>query len=495
MSHSLLHARELAPTPLCEMLGCRYPLILAGMGGVARHELVIAVTEAGGFGFLGMVREPLALIRSEVAKVRQGTYRPFGVNLIPAGTDPQLLSQQIDLCIELRVPVVCLFWDVVPEVVAKLRAAGILVVHQVGSVDDALAAQQAGVDALIVQGVEAGGHVRGRQKLEELLAGVLLVARVPVAAAGGITDGRDVARLLEQGAQAAVLGTALIATDESFAHDYHKQRLVQAQACDTILTEDFHINWPPHAAVRVLENSVTHREHGSPCDGERIVIGEEEGRPIYLFSTDSPLRSMTGDYEAMALYAGMGVGGITAVEPAAQRMARIVAEAVQARRMTAAPQELSSPVCYAGEFEREANQAVIARLDELLEAERAGARVTMETARQVPDAPLRELIDAVHRDEVKWCVMLGHAIRELDATPGSLTGAFYEKAMAIADIRERLAFLNRGQGWVARKLRELLPMVNNPAIERNLTEMLVAHEVNIDKVNAWRENGDPAASR
>ena len=495
MSHSLLHARELAPTPLCEMLGCRYPLILAGMGGVARHELVIAVTEAGGFGFLGMVREPLALIRSEVAKVRQGTYRPFGVNLIPAGTDPQLLGQQIDLCIELRVPVVCLFWDVVPEVVAKLRAAGILVVHQVGSVDDALAAQQAGVDALIVQGVEAGGHVRGRQKLEELLASVLLVAQVPVAAAGGITDGRDVARILEQGAQAAVLGTALIATDESFAHDYHKQRLVQAQACDTILTEDFHINWPPHAAVRVLENSVTHREHGSPCDGERIVIGEEEGRPIYLFSTDSPLRSMTGDYEAMALYAGMGVGGITAVEPAAQRMARIVAEAVQARRMTAPPQELSSPVCYAGEFEREANQAVIARLDELLEAERAGARVTMETARQVPDAPLRELIDAVHRDEVKWCVMLGHAIRELDATPGSLTGAFYEKAMAIADIRERLAFLNRGQGWVARKLRELLPMVNNPAIERNLTEMLVAHEVNIDKVNAWRENGDPAASR
>jgi len=495
MPHSLHYARELAPTPLCEMLGCRYPLILAGMGGVARHELVVAVTEAGGFGFLGMVREPLALMRSEVAKVRQGTYRPFGVNLIPAGTDPQLLSQQIDLCIELRVPVVCLFWDVVPEVVAKLRAAGILVVHQVGSVDDALAAQQAGVDALIAQGVEAGGHVRGRQKLEELLAGVLLVARVPVAAAGGITDGRDVARLLEQGAQAAVLGTALIATDESFAHDYHKQRLVQAQACDTILTEDFHINWPPHAAVRVLENSVTHREHGSPCDGERIVIGEEEGRPIYLFSTDSPLRSMTGDYEAMALYAGMGVGGITAVEPAAQRMARIVAEAVQARRMTAPPQELSSPVCYAGEFEREANQAVIARLDELLEAERAGARVTMETARQVPDAPLRELIDAVHRDEVKWCVMLGHAIRELDATPGSLTGAFYEKAMAIADIRERLAFLNRGQGWVARKLRELLPMVNNPAIERNLTEMLVAHEVNIDKVNAWRENGDPAASR
>ncbi len=495
MSHSLPNARELAPTPLCQMLGCRYPLILAGMGGVSRHELVIAVTEAGGFGFLGMVREPLSLIRSEVAKVRQGTYRPFGVNLIPAGTDAQLLSQQIDLCIELRVPVVCLFWDVMPEVIAKLRAAGILVVHQVGSVDDALAAQQAGADALIVQGLEAGGHVRGRQKLEELLASVLLVAQVPVAAAGGITDGRDVARILEQGAQAAVLGTAMVATDESFAHHYHKQRLVLAQAGDTILTEDFYINWPPHAAVRVLENSVTRREHGSPCDGERIVIGEEDGRPIHLFSTDSPLRSMTGDYEAMALYAGMGVGGITAVEPAARRVARIAAETVQARRMAAPPQELSSPVCYAGEFEREARQAVIVRLDELLEAERAGARVTMETARQTPNAKLRGLIEAVHRDEVKWCVMLGHAIRELDATPGSRTGAFYEKAMAISDIHERLDFLNRGQAWVVRKLRELLPLVNHSTIEQNLTEMLVAHEANIDRVNALRGSGDPSATR
>lgn len=494
MSHTLPDARELAPTPLCEMLGCRYPLILAGMGGVARHELVVAVTEAGGFGFLGMVREPIALIRSEVAGVRQGTSRPFGVNLIPAGTDPQLLSQQIDLCIALRVPVVCLFWDVMPEVIARLRAAGILVVHQVGSLDDALAAQQAGVDALIVQGIEAGGHVWGRQKLEELLASVLLVAQVPVAAAGGIADGRDVARILEQGAQAAVLGTALIATHESFAHPYHKQRLVDAQASDTILTEDFHINWPPHAAVRVLENSVTHRDHGSPFDGQRIVIGEEEGRPIYLFSTDSPLRSMTGDYEAMALYAGMGVGRITAVEPAAQCMARIVAQAVQARRLAAPPPEPSSPVCYAGEFEREANQAVIARLDELLEAERAGARVTMETARQAPNAKLRSLIEAVHRDEVKWCVMLGHAIRELDATPGSLTGAFYGKAMAIADVHERLAFLNRGQGWVVKKLRELLPLVNNAAIEQNLTEMLVSHETNIGKVNALRETADPSAS-
>jgi len=321
----------LPPTDLCRLLGCRLPLLLAGMGGVARSELVAAVTGAGAFGFLGMVREPLALIEREVAQVRARTDLPFGVNLIPAATPAPLLREQVGLCITLRVPVVCLFWDVDRAVVERLRGAGITVVHQVGSVQDALDAQEAGAQALIAQGVEAGGHVRGRQPLAGLLAGVLATARVPVAAAGGRADGRDVARVLAAGAQAAVLGTALVATHESFAHDYHKRRLVAARASDTLLTEDFHVNWPPHAAVRVLRNSVTRGERGDPFGPApatgRTVIGEEEGRPIHLFGTDSPLRSMTGDFEAMALYAGRGVDRIAGVEPAADCVRRIAAEA------------------------------------------------------------------------------------------------------------------------------------------------------------------------
>ncbi|MBN9574053.1 MAG: nitronate monooxygenase [Alicycliphilus denitrificans] len=321
----------LPPTDLCRLLGCRLPLLLAGMGGVARSELVAAVTGAGAFGFLGMVREPLALIEREVAQVRARTGLPFGVNLIPAATPAPLLREQVGLCITLRVPVVCLFWDVDRAVVERLRGAGITVVHQVGSVQDALDAQAAGAQALIAQGVEAGGHVRGRQPLARLLAGVLAAACVPVAAAGALADGRDVARVLAAGAQAAVLGTALIATHESFAHDYHKRRLVAARAGDTVLTEDFHVNWPPHAAVRVLRNSVTRGERGDPFGPApatgRTVIGEEEGRPIHLFGTDSPLRSMTGDFEAMALYAGRGVDRIAGVEPAADCVRRIAAEA------------------------------------------------------------------------------------------------------------------------------------------------------------------------
>ena len=137
----------LSPTPLCQLLGCRLPLLLAGMGGVSRHELVAAVTEAGGFGFLGMVREPLALIEREVAQLRARTDRPFGVNLIPAGTPAALLQSQVDLCIALGVPVVGLFWDVDRPLIARLRAAGITVVHQVGTLQDAIDAQDAGAQA------------------------------------------------------------------------------------------------------------------------------------------------------------------------------------------------------------------------------------------------------------------------------------------------------------------------------------------------------------
>src|SRR6476620_10530100 len=142
------------------------------MGGVARSELVTAVTKAGGFGFLGMVREPPSLIRQEVEAVRRLTAKPFGVNLIPAATDRELLERQLCMCIELTVPVVAL-WDLVPGVVERLRDAGILVVCQVGSADEGHSAQRAGAQILIAQGVEAGGHVRVTTSLKLLLPEVI----------------------------------------------------------------------------------------------------------------------------------------------------------------------------------------------------------------------------------------------------------------------------------------------------------------------------------
>lgn len=315
-------------TEVCDLLGCDYPVVLAGMGGVARSDLALAVTRGGGFGFLGMVREPPGLICCEVEAMRRESSRSFGINIIPAATEPGLLEGQVKTCIDLRVPVIALFWDLRPDLVSRFRDAGTLIVCQVGSVEEGRAAQDAGAQILIAQGVEAGGHVRGTTPLRTLLSELVPLASVPILAAGGMVDGRDLVEMLQLGAQGIVIGTAFIAAPESFAHHYHQQRIVDARADDTILTDIFHINWPIGASVRVLKNSTVRGVRGDPYGPSRV-IGDEQGRPIYLFSTDSPSRIMKGDFEAMALYAGTGIDRIDRIMPAAQRVAQIVDEAVR----------------------------------------------------------------------------------------------------------------------------------------------------------------------
>jgi nitronate monooxygenase len=472
------------------------------MGGVARSELVAAVTEAGGFGFLGMVREPLDLMRSEVRALRERGVERFGVNLIPAATPPDHLMAHIACCVEMKVPVVTLFWDLATEAVRCFLDAGILVVCQVGSAAEALQAQQAGARIIIAQGREAGGHVRGDRPLDAVLTETVAAVDLPVLAAGGIADGQDLATVLALGAQGAVLGTALMASPESFAHDYHKQRLVTAKSADTLLTEAFHINWPRGAKVRVLANSVTRGEQGDPFTAPRKVIGDEEGRPIYLFSTDSPSRVMTGDFEAMALYAGVGVDRITDIVGAGERLRRIVDEATALVDPCLPPAvaeaaATASPVCYADEAD-DAYMGYASRaellpiLNELLEAERAGAQVALRTANETDDPLLKALVREIQRDEARWCSVLAKAVQRLGGRPSRQTGAFYGKAMAIADVNGRLAFLNRGQGWVVRRLTELLPKVRDDILHASLAGMLASHESNIGRIGAVLHAPDPA---
>ncbi len=278
-------------------------------------------------------------------------------------------------------------------------------------------------------------------------------------------------------------------------HDYHKRRIVEAKPGETIHTEAFHVNWPRGAPVRGLPNSVTRGEHGNPFCTEPKIIGEEQGRPIYLFSTDSPLRDMTGDSETMALYASQGAGLITSIPSAAERLNAIVGEAMRALGIAenAGPDEgsiagFSSPACTM----QEANDAYMGYADkdelttflnELIEAERAGARVTLESARAVGTGPLAELLRAVQRDEAHWCAMLVRHVKALGVTPSPETGPFYGNAMAVAELRERIALLNRGQGWVVRKLRENLPRAHDNQLHADLSEMLRSHEINIDRLN------------
>jgi nitronate monooxygenase len=234
----------MAMAAFLERLRLVTPVVQAGMGGgVARHELAAAVSEAGGLGTIGLL--DAASLRDEVAAFRERTDRPLAVNLLLPFARPQHWEAAE------RADAVVTFWG------APRRRTGRLWIHQCGSVAEALAARGAGADAVIAQGAEAGGHVRGTLPALELLeaARAALPRDFPVLVAGGIADRSEVAQALEAGAVAAVLGTRFVASEESRAHPGYKRRLLAAS--DTVLTELFGLGWPaPH---RVVRNAATER--------------------------------------------------------------------------------------------------------------------------------------------------------------------------------------------------------------------------------------------
>jgi hypothetical protein len=152
------------------------------------------------------------------------------------------------------------------------------------------------------------------------------------------------------------------------------------------------------------------------------------------------------------------------------------------------PIEVSSPACSMNEADDAymgyaTRDELVAILTELIEAERAGTRVALDSAREAPGGATSDFLRDLQSDEARWCAMLAGQLKSLGATPSPKVGAFHAKAMAITDLRERIIFVNRGQGWVARKLRELLPRVRDNRLHADLADMLRSHDVNIARAN------------
>lgn len=191
--------------------------------------------------------------------------------------------------------------------------------HTVGDVADALAARDAGVDVLVAQGIEAGGHIRGTTPLDELVPSVREATGLPVVAAGGITTADDVRHAFELGACGVWVGTRFAASEESRAHQEYKEAIVAAKDDGTVYTTDcFDAGWPgaPH---RTLSNSTT-AMYGSNGGAERerdVIAHTASGAPIRRFDYTPPLLGMTGDLLALAMYAGVGAGRVQRIEPAA----------------------------------------------------------------------------------------------------------------------------------------------------------------------------------
>src|SRR2546426_275686 len=204
-------------TRLCERLGIDTPVIVAPMGpSITGPELAAAVSNAGGLGIMSFGANPPPLLRQAIRRVRELTMRPFGVNFIV----PLAQAEQVAVCIEERVPVLSFFWGDPSPYVEPAHAAGLTVLNQVGSVAAAQASARAGVDVVVAQGVEAGGHVAGQVATMVLVPRVVdAVTPTPVVAAGGIADARGLVAALALGAEAVALGTRFLATPEAGAHD------------------------------------------------------------------------------------------------------------------------------------------------------------------------------------------------------------------------------------------------------------------------------------
>ena len=300
-------------------------------GGLAGPELAAAVSNAGGLGVLGMGGLPAQVIREEIRDLRSRTDKPFGVNLIMPlmGEEPQ-----VEVCLEERVPLLILFWGDPTPYVERAHAAGTRIGVQAGSVEEAKAAADAGVDFVIIQGVEAGGHVRGTTGLSIVLpATVDAVRPLPVVAAGGIVDGRGVAAALQLGAQAVSLGTRFLCSEESRAAHEYKERIVRAKAEDTYHTKLFDLEWPD-AAHRVLRNRTVDawEAAGSPVTGQRPGEGEVVGSmpvagqtyELKRYGVFMPMRGFQGDLEEQVLYCGQSCSLVNDIKPAAEIVADLV---------------------------------------------------------------------------------------------------------------------------------------------------------------------------
>ena len=320
-------------TPLCRDMGIEVPVFSAGMSWLAGPELAAAVSNAGGCGVVGMAGMSGARVRPRISQTRALTNKPFGVNVILA----RLQEGQIEACLDEGVPLIVFFWGDPSPYVRNAHQSGTKVFVQVGSVAEAKAAAEAGVDGIIAQGAEAGGHVRSTTSLSTLLPAVVeAVKPLPVIASGGIATGSGLVAALGLGAQAVSVGTRFLCSDEAFAAPAYKDRVVRSTAEDTVYTGLFDIGWDaPH---RVLRNRAVDEweRAGRPASGQRpgegtsIGTAPRGGASVELtkYAANSyPTPGFAGDIENAVLYAGESCSLIGEVKPAAEIVRDFVREA------------------------------------------------------------------------------------------------------------------------------------------------------------------------
>jgi NAD(P)H-dependent flavin oxidoreductase YrpB (nitropropane dioxygenase family) len=313
-------------TPVCELLGIEQPIVQAPMSAVS--ELAAAVSNAGALGMLALTWSTPA--GDPVRETKALTSRPFGGNLI-LNSDHH---RRLDEALEAGLRIVSLMAGDPSGYVEQVHDANGLVLHTVGSAEEARRAVAGGVDVVVAQGWEAGGHVWGQVATLPLVPAVVdAVSPVPVIAAGGIGDARGVAAVLALGAQAAWLGTRFLFAHEMPVHEEYRRLLMDAAETDAQWYADlYEVGWPgPPTPHRALRNSTAEawEAAGRPPlgsrPGEGDVIGHfASGESILRYETAAPMVGTTGDIEAASLWAGQSVGITRQPQSAAEIVAELV---------------------------------------------------------------------------------------------------------------------------------------------------------------------------
>jgi nitronate monooxygenase len=329
-------------TPLCDVLGIDHPIVQAPIGSATRPELAAAVSEAGGLGTVAVTWRPPETAAEFVDRTRELTDAPFGVNIVLDSEAKEVPTEDhLDAVLGADVPVVSFsFGDAAPYI-DRVHDAGATVLVTVGSAEEAERAADAGANAVVAQGWEAGGHVQSEVATLPLVPRVDDAVDVPVIAAGGIADGRGVAAVLAAGADGAWLGTRFVATEEAAVEALYREHIVEADETDTLYSELFDKGWKgtPH---RVIENSTVEawEEAGRPEPGDRPSEGEviaeyPGGQPIERYGDDLPMEGVEGDLEALALYAGQSSGLTDEIQPAGEVVEELLEETEERIEATA----------------------------------------------------------------------------------------------------------------------------------------------------------------
>lgn len=324
-------------TSFCDLLGIDLPIAQAAIGGAAVPALAAAVSNAGGLGTFNLTGYGADEVRKMIQDARRLTDKPFSVNfLLPYEGQ---YEAGLEVSLDEKVAVINLFWGDPGPFADRIHDAGSLLLMQVGSVEEAVHAAECGVDIIVAQGWEAGGHVRGEVATLPLVASVVReVASVPVLAAGGISDGRGLAAVLALGAAGAYIGTRFLASEEASTAPEYQNLIVEAKATDTVYTTLFDRGWhrAPHRALR-NSTYAAWVEAGRPPHGQRpgendVLAVHSSGYQVRRYESFTASAELDGDIEALALFAGQGVDLVNKVQPAAEIVNEIANDARAAIR-------------------------------------------------------------------------------------------------------------------------------------------------------------------